>query len=253
MKKDESKKESDLTLSASRVDIYQQCPRRYYYHYIEKLPRLDWDHFDLGTLVHGVLELFHENFRSDDGKECNLGRLMKESFGKFRAKMDKRKKLSIEILIEARDILKGYLDKIKQEGIGSEITSLEGDFKIDLNDKYEIRGVIDRIDKDPDGMWHIKDYKTNKNPKYMKPFQLAVYGIYLLDKYPEVDRFRGSYVMLRFNGMLISYDFNKEDVEKERKDLIIYADRIIEEERWIAKPSRLCDWCDFKTVCLNSW
>ena len=53
--------------------------------------------------------------------------------------------------------------------------------------------------------------------------------------------------------MHVSYDFNKEDVTKERKRLIEMADRIVEEERWVPKASRLCDWCDFKDVCFNTW
>jgi hypothetical protein len=59
--------------------------------------------------------------------------------------------------------------------------------------------------------------------------------------------------MLRFNGSLISYDFNKADVEKTKRDLIKYGDQITEEERWMSKTSVLCDWCDFKQVCHNSW
>jgi putative RecB family exonuclease len=246
-------KELDLILSASRVSTYKTCPRKYYYNYIEELPRLNWDHLDLGTFVHGVLELFHENFRSDNDKKYNLNKVMKESFQKFRTKMEKDKKLKDHILLEARDILKAYLRKIKKDGIGSKIISLEGEFELKLSDRYGIRGVIDRLDKDNDGVWHIKDYKTNKNEKYMKPFQLSVYGIYLLDKYKNIDMFRGSYIMLRFDSMLISYNFNKEFIEKTRKSLIEYSNRITEEERWISKPSKLCDWCDFKLVCLNSW
>jgi ATP-dependent helicase/DNAse subunit B len=251
MKEKQSKK-AILTLSASRVNTYQQCPRKYYYSYVEKLPGKEWAHFDLGTLAHGVLEYFHETFKKD-GDSTGLKTLMKSAFQKQRKEMEKEKELLPEILLEARNLLQEYLDNIEVQGIGSEIISLEEKFNIPLNDKYCVRGVVDRIDKDPDGIYHIKDYKTNKNKKYMKPFQLQTYGIHLLDKFPEVTRFRGSYVMLRFGGMLVPYDFNEEDVIKVKKNLIEFADKIIEEERWITKPSRLCDWCDFKGPCFSTW
>lgn len=245
-------KEAILTLSASRIKTYQQCPRKYYYNYIEKLPRKDWPHFDLGTLVHGVLEHFHEEFKKD-GSDLNLKRIMKSSFKTKREEMEKEKPIADSVLLEARDLLLKYLQKMETDGICSKIISLEEDFNISLTDEYSIMGFVDRVDVDEDGIYHIKDYKTNKNMKYMEPFQLRVYGVYLLNKYPDIDRFRGSYVMMRFDGSYVSYDFNKEDVEKCKKELIKYASRIMEEGRWIPKPSKLCDWCDFKDTCLTTW
>ncbi len=142
---------------------------------------------------------------------------------------------------------------METEGIGSKIIALEQDFSIPLTDEFAVQGFVDRLDLDDDGVYHIKDYKTNKNTRYMEPFQLRVYGIHLLNEYPDVDRFRASYIMMRFSGKHISYDFNKEDVEKCKRELIDYATRITEEGKWIPKPSRLCDWCDFKNPCLTTW
>lgn len=241
-----------LELSASKIKTYKQCPRRYYYQYIEKLPRKEWDHFDLGTFVHGTLEFFHESFRDDSIKK-NLRLLMKESFKKQREIMEQDKSLSKEILNEARDMLAAYLKDMEEKGIGSEILTLEEEFVLDLNDFCKVKGIVDRLDKDVDGVFHIKDYKTNKDTKYMEPEQLRIYGIYLLSKYPDVEKFRGSYIMLRFGGMLLPHDFNLESVEEEKENVIKCAETILEEERWISKPSKLCDWCDFKSVCFNSW
>jgi len=246
------KKDSILTLSASRVKTYQQCPRKYYYNYVEKLPRKEWAHFDLGTLVHGALEYFHKGFKKD-GEDKNLKKLMKKSFKTQRKDMEKNKPLANSVLLEARDLLIEYLNRMETEGIGSEVICLEEDFDISLNDKYNIKGFVDRLDLDEDGLYHIKDYKTNKSLKYMEPFQLQVYGIHLLNKYKDIDRFRASYIMMRFGGKLVPYDLNKDDVEKCKKKLIRYADSIIEEGKWIPKYSKLCDWCDFKDPCLTTW
>lgn len=242
-----------LKLSASKVKTYHQCPRKYYYNYIEKLPKKQWDHFDIGTLAHGTLDLFHKKYMKDSEKKCNLARIMKNAFKQQREQMEKTGHLTPEILLETRDMLLNYLNNISENGIGSEILELEKEFILPLNDKYEIQGIIDRLDLDNDGVYHIKDYKTSKKPKYMEPEQLNIYGIYLLDKFPDIDFFRGSYIMLRFGNMHISYDFNRDDVEKKKKQLIEYASLITEEERWITRPSILCDWCDFKTACFNSW
>ena len=239
---------AELVLSVSRVKAFLDCKRKYFYLYEQKMPRKQWDHFDMGTLVHGTLENFHQSFRKDG--QDQLKRLMKESFAKQRKEMGTVKNT---VLIEARDLLADYLKDIEENGIGSEIVTLEEKFEIKLNDRFNLLGFVDRLDLDKDGIYHIKDYKTNKNMKYMEPFQLQAYGLYLLNKFPDIQCFRGSYIILRFNGQALTYDFNIEDVEKIKSQLIEYGDRIMEEKKWAPTQSPLCGWCDFKDTCLNSW
>lgn len=245
--------EKILKLSASKVKTFKQCPRKYYYNYIEKLPRKNWPHFDLGHLVHGALEMFHDKFRKD-GENLNLKRIMKVSFKETRKEMENSNKtLSGEILLEARDLLTEYLHKIEKNGLGSNVISVEEDFDIKLNDYCSVNGFVDRLDLEEDGYYRILDYKTTKSIEYMEPFQLNVYGIFLLNKYPDVDFFRASYVMMRHGGKYVSYEFNREDVEKCKKGLIKSADIINSEERWMPKQSKLCNWCDFKNTCFATW
>lgn len=246
----------ELVLSASRVKTYKDCARKYYYTYQERLPRKEWEHFDLGELVHGSLEIFHKEYISDEIKPDNPAGLMKTAFQTHQDSIEKEKKILLadNVIIEARDILRNYMLNLKKNGIGSKkIIVVEDKFNIRLNDKYSVQGFVDRLDIDKDGIYHIKDYKTNKNSKFMDPFQLQTYGIYLLDKYPEVENFRGSYIMLKCDGQKISYNFNREDVEKVKKSLIESADQITSEERWVPRPTKLCDWCDFKNPCFNTW
>lgn len=240
-------KKYELLLSVSRAKSFEQCPRKYYYHYVERLPRLQQDHFDLGVLIHGALEYFHYVFRKD-GMELNLSRLMSAAFKKQYNKMIKEITVSAEVVKEAKELLAQYLRQIKK-GIGSEIIQVEEEFELPLNKKYGIKGVIDRVDLEEDGTYHIKDYKTNKNKKYMEPFQLAAYGIYLFNRFPDIDTYKASYIMLRFDGAPISYTINKADVKKAKKKLIERGETITSEERWMKKPSILCKWCDFEQVC----
>lgn len=241
-----------LTLSPSRVGMYEQCPRRYYYRYIERLPTKDWPHFNLGTFVHGALENFHK--RELQGDKDPPAAIMKTACADFYRKMDRDgKELTAAQIDEAKTMLANYMQRLVAEERDSEILALEDKFTVRLNDDYDLTGVVDRLDRDKDGILHIKDYKTNKSAKYMKPFQLNAYGIYLLDKFPDTKRFRASYIMLRLNGQPITFDFTREDVDKCRRKLIEAGDKITQEERWITKAGRLCDWCDFKEVCFNSW
>ena len=42
-----SKKLELIKLSASAVKSYESCPRKYFFNYIQKAPKKQWDHFFL--------------------------------------------------------------------------------------------------------------------------------------------------------------------------------------------------------------
>jgi len=240
-----------IKLSASRAKTFEQCKRKYYYQYVAQLPKKEWDHLELGTYVHAALEIFHRYVK--DGSNESLRKLMGLSSEEaFKRMKDNGKSLPDEHLHEAKVMLTNYLCFIEREGMPN-VLDVEFPFTLQLNEQYDLTGVIDRIDRDPDGMLHVRDYKTSKNAKYMEPFQLNTYGLLMLDRFPDIERFRASYIMLKLDCQIIPYEFTVEDVAKCRDKLVQYADSITAEERWRTKPSRLCDWCDFKEVCLNSW
>jgi len=240
-----------IKLSASRAKTFEQCPRKYFYNYIEHLPTKEWDHLELGTYVHAALEIFHR--RVKDGSDEPLRKIMGASSNEAFTRMTGRgKSLPDEQLREAKTMLAGYLAHLDRDGM-PDVLEVEFPFTISLSGSYDLTGVIDRIDRDKDGLLHIRDYKTSKSAKYMEPFQLNTYGLLLLDRFPDTVRFRTSYIMLKLDCQVIPYEFTLDDVAKCRDKLIQYADRITSEERWRTKPSRLCDWCDFKDVCFNTW
>ena len=46
--------------SPSSINTFKQCPRKYYYHYIEELPTSPSIHLIRGNIVHSVLEDFFD-------------------------------------------------------------------------------------------------------------------------------------------------------------------------------------------------
>lgn len=240
-----------IKLSASAVKTYEQCPRKYFYNYIERAPRKQWDHFDLGNLCHKTLELFHLDYIKNKKKKQALGKIMSKSFKEARKDFPK---MSVKLIEEAKDLIQDYLNKMKQDGMPN-VKGVETYFNISLADDVLVRGYLDRLDMTPDGRYDIIDYKTTKNTKYLDEFQLLVYGLWLKEQYPDVEAFRGSYVLLRHGAKLKSYDFNMEDVDSIRKKLLGYAKSLKEENTWSPVPTALCNWCDFKNLCptQQSW
>lgn len=245
-KKSVASKTEIIKLSASAVKTYDQCPRKYYYTYIDKAPRKQWAHFDLGNLCHKALEVFHEVYMQEGlTKKKSLAKLMGYGFKIARKDFPH---MNDSQLAEAKSLLMDYLLFIKQNGMPM-VKGVETSFDFYLREDVRIRGFLDRVDILKDGRFHIVDYKTTKNIKYLDKFQLLVYGLWLIENYPEVDSFKGSYVLLRHGAKSKEYEFNTKDVEKTKKELLAYADAIRSEDTWAPVPTILCRWCDFNNIC----
>ncbi len=234
-----------IKLSASSKKTYQQCPRKYFFNYIEKAPKKTWLHFDIGNLCHKTLELFHYNYIKNGTHKMSLSEMMGVSFAEARKSyLD----MSNDNLEEVKSMLSDYLASVKENGMPN-VKGTEIGFSFNIDKDVLMRGFIDRLDIMKDGRFHIVDYKTTKNTQYLDDFQLLVYGIWLKKEYPTIESFRGSYVLLKHKSALKSFDFNLSDVDIVQNELIEYASKIREENSWVPIPSRLCNWCDFYDIC----
>lgn len=260
-----------LYLSPSSVKTYEQCPRKYYYNYIEKLPKKDFTHLHLGSFCHDVLEQFHIVLpdtdiicTNEDGGSCEIydrdcscvhvyRKLMNQIFPKRKKILAEKKEIILpkKQLMDAQIMIKNYIDNL-EIGVVNGILYNERKFTFALTDKYMANGIMDRIDK-RDGIYHLIDYKTNKSAKYMEPFQLYVYGLALStydDIDNDVDEIYASYQMLRLNREL-KYKITRFEMDECKRKLIEFGDRITDDQKWIMKASPLCNWCDYKDICFN--
>lgn len=145
-----------LKLSTSSIKTYEQCNRKYYYQYILKPEGKvkDWPHLRLGNFLHEVLEDFHKVLMVEPSHEWPklMSKISKSKLNKYKLGIDDRKK--------AANMLRGYLNKLNNDGLPN-VMSAEPSFKISLTNDVVIRGFIDRIDRleDSDIPYHIVDYK----------------------------------------------------------------------------------------------
>jgi RecB family exonuclease len=235
-----------IKLSASAIKTYEQCPKKYYFNYIEQVPKKQWDHFDLGNLCHKTLEIFHGIYMRDGlTKKKTLSNLMSHSFSIARNDF---KNMNDTLVSEAKDMLAEYLKVVQKQGMPL-VKGVEQSFTFNLTETVLMRGFIDRIDVLKDGRFRIIDYKTTKNDKYLDDFQLLIYGLWLKKDHPDIKSFKGAYVLLRHGCKMKEYEFNIEDINKIEKKLISYSEKIKTENQWTPIPTALCNWCDFKDIC----
>jgi putative RecB family exonuclease len=127
--------------------------------------------------------------------------------------------------------------------------------EVTLDNGLQLRGIIDRIDRAPDGALRVVDYKTASAVKegYESKalFQLRVYALILWRTRGVVPRML-QLVYLGATSELVRYEPDEADLlATERKveaiwEAIEAAQRTGEFE---PSPGRQCDWCAFKAHC----
>lgn len=236
----------ELRLSLSKSKTFTDCAKKYHYTYIQKLPQKEFIHHKLGKFLHKILEDFHLVYINGSEKPYNI--TMSECFKAAKTEFI----LSSESQKEAYEMIDNYLKYIANDNsFIKTIIAVEKRFDFHITDNVVLNGMIDRIQLDTDGIYHVADYKTTKNKKYLKNdwLQLQTYAYVILTENPNIERVRGSYILLRHNFEHITKEFTKGEIQEIKNKYETYAKQIEEEQLWRANPTKLCAWCSFLDVC----
>lgn len=209
------------TFSFSKISTYKECPLKYKYRYIDKIPSKPSVHLIKGSKVHKLLENY-EN--STAGEYSEIVRNFAES------------ELGQEILSKP---------SIREHKI-----KLNADLRAnDELKKHETRfiGFIDRINVD--GGVDLIDFKTGKykEPKYQDFEQLILYSLYMFDKFDICEiKLRFVYVEHNIENTLI---FKRESADFYRTQLKADIEKIENDSEFKKCPGPLCPWCDYRDLC----
>jgi len=245
--------------SHSRLSCYEQCPQKYKLQYIDKVETEVEENIEafLGVRVHETLEKLYRDFGYQ--KLNTLEELLEFFHDEW------KKNWSDDIVIVKEEygpenylkmgekFITDYYNKYKPFDQGKTI-SLEERILIKLDDSgdYKLQGFIDRVMESKGGYYEVHDYKTNSRlplPEYIEnDRQLALYAIGIKERYPDVKDVRLIWHFLAFDKEIDSTRTD-EELEKLKKNVIELIDRIESDEKFVATPSVLCDWCEFKPIC----
>ncbi|MFA9445244.1 RecB family exonuclease [Egicoccus sp. AB-alg6-2] len=239
--------EGRVRLSFSRVDAYENCPRRFRYAYVDKLPGRPGPHLSFGTSIHAALEDFYDRKLPSCPTENELlGFLYARWDSSGFAHLPRDEQLAF--YRHAQDILRRYHRR------AAPTYRLPADtevwFELPIGFEATVVGSIDRVDVDDEGRFHVVDYKTNRKVKnrerVAQSLQLAIYALacrHLFGVLPAT-------VSLDFvvPGVVITVPLEDLDLDAAREAVLATA-RAVREERYEPTPNRLCDWCDFRALC----
>ena len=185
-----------VVYSFSQLGLYQQCPKKYQFRYLDGLEKSFETTPDLllGTSVHSSLERFYQQLniykkpqksdlieRFDTQRSSSLQKNWEKIVMKWDQTLDDYQRRGQHYLSDYYDLHTPFEDiKI----VGTELLlhfTLE-----DWPNAPKFRGIVDRLDKDWEN-FTINDYKTNKNlpPEQKDEYreQLTLYAQGIRQKY----------------------------------------------------------------------
>ena len=126
--------------------------------------------------------------------------------------------------------------------------------QVPLQPGFEIRGYIDRVDCAPDGRIRIVDYKTGRAPSERfqdkAMFQMRFYGLAWWRLHGAIP----ARLQLLYLGdkRVLRHDPDEESLLATERKILALRDAISEAadaQEFTPTPSKLCDWCRFKSLC----
>ncbi|MFA5139307.1 MAG: PD-(D/E)XK nuclease family protein [Elusimicrobiota bacterium] len=234
-------------LSHSSIQTYLDCPKKWHYRYVEKIPEKPKYFFSFGKSMHSALEFLYkaELPPSLEG----LLRFYYENWineGYETVEQEDAKKK------EGEEILRRYYEK-NVPGFRPPLhTELKFGFGRDfLVGGVAVRGVIDRVDLAEGGRIAILDYKTGKpipRSRVQTDDQLTLYQMACKE---ILGREVESLILYHLPSQTPhrSGPHGPELVEALTETVVRVAERIRSEDFTPEPSESKCGWCDYKTYC----
>lgn len=248
------------TYSHSRVSTFENCPYKYKLQYIDKVEPEISETIELfmGKRVHETLEKLYK-----DKKFKKL--VSKATLLKF-YKDEWDRQISPDVLVVKEGLtvdnykkmgakfIEDYYNKYKPFDQLT-ILGLETQDRMTLKDGSQWHVRIDKFACDDEGNYYVCDYKTNASMKDQEEAdsdrQLAMYSIWVKDKFVDCKSVKLVWHMLAFNKEAVSErsDEQLKKLEEETIALIRKIETATKEKDFPTKISALCNYCGFKSQC----
>jgi len=247
------------TYSHSRVSTYENCPYQYKLKYIDKI-KVDVPttiEAFMGSLVHETLEKLYKDKKFKK-------RVSKAMLLKFYKDLW-IKEYSDDILVAKANqgltsenyrkmglkFIEDYYDKHKPFDQLT-ILGLETTDRMTLPDGNQWHVRIDKLACDDEDNYYVCDYKTNARMKDQEEAdadrQLALYSIWVKDKFKDAKSVKLIWHMLAFNKDAVS-ERSDEQLEKLQQGVCDKIKEIESATEFPRKQTGLCNYCVYKNIC----
>ena len=235
-----------LTLSATSVKMYQQCPLKFKYRKVLGIPEKPSINLRKGGAAHAALEWAAKETLAGRCPDMDgMARVAREDMESSRTKFPDAE------YAKAASSMKEILENYVRWEAGSEnrLEEAEAKFEITIGG-MRYRGKIDRVEKNPQGAYEIVDYKTGtsrerKNDMPKLP-QANIYAAAAQEKYGSLPV---KFTLLYLEGRATREYHVTEKSLKAGLDVVRECAEEIVEEKFEPTPGRHCNWCSYRGFC----
>jgi inactivated superfamily I helicase/RecB family exonuclease len=237
-----------IVWSASRLKIFLECKRKYYYRYIENVKAKEDSELNEGAFLHLLLDHLFREHNSYDSKE-NMQKYLNILLDKLLPFADA--KTNYQKLLW-KEKLKGFVEsQIKHFKSDWKVVEREKEFQSEIGG-LKFKGRIDRIDQNNTDTL-ILDYKSgsikeaqkSKNIETLTDLQMSIYHHILSQKYKNINL---AFIKLFENGKIEEITALKEKNEYLAEVIV----ELKQTTKFIAKKTenlQKCKFCEFTLVC----
>lgn len=240
-------------VSVSRLGVYEQCPRKFFFEYVEKsdpISETDSSGADLGKVVHSGCERLYRWVVRDEFSgiipEQQIARAYREAFSDRDTTA-----IGVEMFDEGLQLMRAYFDRRPTVDHWS-ILAVEQEFNVEIAPFIFVKGFMDLVEVE-DQIVTVRDYKSGANLFTQDDLDSSLQaGLYLLvarKLWPWAKGYRFVFDMLRHD--------REQWVDRGVADLRIVREYVISVTSqieqpfhpWPAKLSTLCGWCRHRERC----
>lgn len=232
-------------LSASAVEIFEECPLRFKLEREWNLPRDVSAALQYGAAIHRVLRTFYDAQRF--GREISAAELQ-EQFRQDLASTGIADRYQYDLYLnQGLEQLRQFVE-LARTTPPPDVIETEHRFELQIG-SAKVTGRVDRIDRIGADEVAIVDYKTGKaksQDEADQSLQLSLYALAAREAWGK----RAAALMffnLETNAPVITAR-NDTELEEAKQRVMGVADKIARQE-FGAKPGRHCGFCPYRNLC----
>ncbi len=234
-----------MRLSYSALSAYERCPLSYRFQYVDGLEIEPTPYLSFGKSLHSALEWLYGRATPEPPTLEGLLSYLDECWlGEGYASPEEER----SFLDHGREVLTLFYYKNVEEFRLP--VAVEERFELDKGG-FILSGVIDRVDRNPDGSYEIIDYKTSRRLPELRrlrgDLQLPIYQMACREIW-GISPSKLSFYYLVHNQRFTTRPYDEEGLDRVMQRLEAAADAI-SQQVFTATPNRLCPWCSFQDIC----
>jgi len=244
------------TVSHSRLSCFESCALQYKYRYLDKLEGERGESIEafMGKRVHEALQKLYTDLKHErllDEEEL-IAFYRKEWERNFHEGILIVKDYTAEnYLAMGEKALRTYHKRFQPFNQATTLAT-EKLILMDLAQDVQLKGYIDRLDRTPEGVYEIHDYKTSGTLPDQSDVdtdrQLALYALAVKREFPDAKNIRLIWHYLLF-GMERESSRTEQELEQLTRETVALARSVLAAQSFPPHVSRLCDWCEFQPIC----